>query len=503
MRPIGIDLGTTYSAVATIGDDGRAEMIRNSDGQNTMPSVVLFESGEAIVGQQAKMQRAAFPDDVVEFVKRFMGNPTWRHYVGDEEYTPEKISAIILKRLAADACTAIGAPVLSVVITVPAYFDDAQRNATKQAGHIAGLDVIAVINEPTAAAISFGVETDFAGTLIVYDLGGGTFDVSILKASAGNFEVIRTDGDRNLGGFDFDNKIIEWAKTEFRARTGLDVEDSSASDAQLRERAEQAKHRLSAGEQAPFFVSAQGKSEKLILTREIFEEITASLLGRTEMLLEDAVEDANLSMSDIQKVLLVGGSTRMPMVAQMVERVTGQKPDQSVHPDEAVARGAAIAADVRASDRHGAPQMTKATNPVSISDVISHGLGVISLDEREIETNSVVVPSNSTVPCQLSRTFYTTTDNQTQIDVRVTEGDDTDLRYVRHLGNSLLTIPPHPAQSPVIVGFACDIDGILHIEVTDGTDNSRLGEFEIDRQSNLDPNEVSRMRSALANLEIQ
>ena len=325
-RPIGIDLGTTFSAVATINESGVAEIVRNGDGQTITPSVVLFDNGEAIVGQQAKLQRAAFPDDVVEFVKRQMGNQFWRFYptVGDP-YTPEGISAIILKRIVSDASQVLGETVQQVVITVPAYFDDAQRKATKDAGEIAGLDVLSVINEPTAAAVSFGVEHDYNGTVLVYDLGGGTFDVTLLKAHDGTFDIIRTDGDRILGGFDFDNVIIEWIKSEFAAQTGATIEGES--EAQLRDRAEQAKHRLSVADQAPIFVSAAGNNQKLILTREKFEEITESLLARTQMLLEDVVEAAGYTFRDIDKVLVVGGSTRMPMVTRMLTSVTGQAPD--------------------------------------------------------------------------------------------------------------------------------------------------------------------------------
>lgn len=503
--PIGIDLGTTYSAVATIDGSGRPEIVRNSDGQTTTPSVVLFENGEAVVGQQAKLQRAAFPDDVVEFVKRQMGSDSWRFYptVGDP-YTPEGVSAVILKRLAADAAMVLGEPVEEVVITVPAYFADAQRKATKDAADIAGLEVLSIINEPTAAAVSFGVDHDFEGTVLAYDLGGGTFDVTLLKAEGGEFDILRTDGDRNLGGFDFDNAIIQWIKAEFAAQTG-EVIEGDELEAQLRDRAEQAKHRLSASEQAPIFVSAAGRNEKLILTRDKFEEITSSLLARTEMLVEDVVDGAGIGFDDIDKVLLVGGSTRMPMVPSSLAKLTGLTPDQSIHPDEAVARGAAIVAALRARGDGGSAVVPTAAggHAIEISDVVSHGLGVVTLDDAAREVNSLVIPANSTIPCQHAEVFFTVVANQTELDVRVTEGDEGDLKYVKILGSSRLKLQGHPkAESPIQVTFSCDIDGILHIEVLDLVDNESLGEFEIDRAKNLDRDEIDRMRGALSNLEV-
>jgi molecular chaperone DnaK len=502
-EPIGIDLGTTYSVIATIDGTGRAVVLRNADGQTTTPSVVLFDGADVLVGLQAKAQRAAYPDDVVEFVKRQMGSPSWRYYApAGGAYTPEGISALILKRLVADAAIVLGHDITQVVVTVPAYFDDAQRTATKHAGEIAGLDVLAVVNEPTAAALSYGIEADFDGTVLVYDLGGGTFDVSLLRSAGGKFDIIRTDGERNLGGFDFDNEIIAWIQAELEARTGQALEGGAAL-AQLRDVAEQAKHRLSSSEQTSLFISAAGRSEKLALTRKVFENLTASLLARTEMLVEDLVEGAGLAMSEVDKVLLIGGSTRMPMVVEMMARVTRQDPDRSAHPDESVARGAAIVADLRQSERSGNRRRTASSHELSISDVVTHGLGVVSLDEQQIERNSIIIAANSKIPGQRQRKYFTVVDDQTQIHVRVTEGDEEDLRYVRTLGESMLTIPAHPAGSPIGVTFSCDVDGILHIQVVDLLTSANLGEFEIDRSANLARAEVDRQRVVLTNVSLR
>lgn len=502
-QTLGIDLGTTYCAVATINAAGQSEIVRNSEGDNTTPSVVLFSDGEIYIGKQAKAQRALFPDDVVEFVKRQIGSPSWKFYgENDEEFNAESISALILKRLAADAELILGDKVTDVVITVPAYFNDAQRNATKQAGTIAGLNVLSIINEPTAAAVSFGVDTGFEGSVLVYDLGGGTFDVTLLRSQGGHFDILATDGDRNLGGFDFDNRIITWIKNEFEKATGVRLADDQ--DATLRDRAEQAKHRLTNAEQAPIMITAEGATAKLVLTRAEFERITESLLERTQILLEDVADAAGVQLSAVDKVLLVGGSTRMPMVRAMVTETVGKAPDLSVHPDEAVARGAAILADVRRVERDRTHPELVSANPVRISDVVSHGLGVISLDgDSDRQINSVIIPANATVPCQRRETYFTVVDGQAELNVQVTEGDDEDLRYVNILGNSLLKIPPHPQGSPVLVTFSCDVDGILHIEVTDGATGQALGEFEIDRTANLDQPEINRLRDALATLEVQ
>jgi molecular chaperone DnaK len=482
---------------ATIDRAGLAQVLRNSDGDNTTPSVVLFDAGDVIVGKQARMQAARAPDDVVLFVKRQMGNPDWR-YVGSDgrQYRAEEISAIILRRVAADAAIALGEPVTDVFITVPAYFDDAQRTATRQAGEIAGLNVTGIINEPTAAAVSFGIESGFTGTVLVYDLGGGTFDVTVLDCREGQFDIRATEGDRNLGGFDFDNAIIAWARQQFQERTGTGIDDDLAL-ADLRDRAEAAKHRLSTAEQATIHISHGGRSEKLVLTRARFEEITRSLLVRTEYLMESAVEAAGLTMARVDKVLLVGGSTRMPMVWSLVERVAGRPADRSVHPDEAVARGAALVAAVRSGDVSGSAGLTR------ISDVTAHGMGIVAFNERDVMENSVIIPAQSTIPAQHGREYATRHDMQTRIEVTVTQGDEDDLKYVRTIGSSTLSIPPYPAGAPVRVRFSYDIDTTLHVQVTDLTSGADLGEFLIERVANLKQEDVDRMRTAIAELEVQ
>ncbi|WP_159067550.1 Hsp70 family protein [Gordonia iterans] len=505
MRPIGIDLGTTYSAIATIGVGGQPEIIRNNMGQATTPSVVMLEStGEVLVGQEAKQQRVMAPGDIIEFVKRQMGNPTWAFHGDTEQYSAVAVSAIILRQLVKDASEVLGEDISSVVITVPAYFKDGQRNATKQAGEMAGLEVLQVINEPVAAAMSYGVTRGFTGTMLVYDLGGGTFDVTVVRVANGStFDILAHEGDSQLGGFDFDNLIINWATSEFEAQTGTPVEDTLEMQAQLRDRCEQAKHKLSQVDKAPIFISSGGQNVKLVLTREKFEQLASSLLATTEDITLDVLDAAGITKAQVDKVLLVGGSTRMPMVKRMLTELMGQEPDQTVHPDEAVALGAAVAADVNGVQRQGAQQQTASAAPIVLHDVTSHSLGVKSLNEQGFLANTVIIEANTHIPCQVRRTFFTTADNQTDLHVQVTVGDGTDLRYVEDLGDSHLKIPPHPQQSPVEVIYSCDIDGMMHVEVIDLVDNNRLGEFEVERPGAVDQGEVDRMRDALASLDFQ
>lgn len=507
-RVVGIDLGTTFSAVAAMSADGRAEIVHNRDGRNTTPSVVLFDGDDILVGEAAKNQIASSSGDIVSYVKRHMGS---RDYVfmpdsSDGSYGPEHISAFILKYLVDGASEALGEPVTDALITVPAYFDEGQRNATKQAGVIAGLNVLGVLNEPTAAAVSYGIDTGFEGTVLVYDLGGGTFDVTVMKSGRGVVDIVSTEGDRNLGGFDFDNVLIELVLREFVGRGGQPITDTAIL-AGLRERVEAAKLRLSTSASAPVFVSSDGMTEKIVITREQFESATIDLMLRTEYILENVVEAAGLRFADIDKVLLVGGSTRMPMVRSLVARVTGREPDTTVHPDEAVALGAAIAAEVRTAHSQNREAELAEGKTVRISDVVSHGLGVAIQSSAGTMVNYLLIKPNTTIPCQIAvDDFGTVADGQSELNVQITESDEDgcDLRHTNILGTSLLKLSqPRPAGSPIRVVFSCDIDGVLHVEVTDLADNSYVGEMEILRTATLSDAEVSDLTRETASAAVQ
>lgn len=504
---IGIDLGTTYSAMSYVGSSGIPEIIRNREGERITPSVVLFDGEDVVVGSLAKRQAAAFPLDVVQFIKRQMGNAHFFVYPEsiNKQFRPEEISAFIIKYLVHDAEAALSEEVSDVVITVPAYFDEAQRNATRQAGTMAGVNVLGVLNEPTAAAVSYGLLSGFTGNLLVFDLGGGTLDVTVMRAQPGRLEVLATEGDRNLGGYDFDNEIILWVRAQLTGGGG-DTEEDTTEGVQLRERAEDAKRRLSSMGSAPIYISNQGGNSKLTLTVNEFESRTRHLLTRCAYLVEAAVEQAGLSYCDLDKVLMVGGSTRMPMVHQMLRSIVRLEPDMSIHPDESVALGAGIVANLRKAEVSGCPPKAHGGTLVRIDDVVSHGLGVIANNADGKPMNSLVILPNSRIPCQVTADHFTTVqDGQTLLKLEVTEGDedDVDPKYVRTLGSSTLRLRGRPAGSPIRVVFSCDLDGILHVEVIDLVDGAHLGEMEIDRTANLTDSEVAEIARQIDSVRVQ
>lgn len=511
---IGIDLGTTNSAVSVVRPTGVPEVLRNKEGDTVTPSVVLFQSfggaDEPLVGEQAKRQAAAFPEDIVQYVKRFIGDPTWRFDASSgTQYTAEEVSAIILKRLKEDAELALGEEVTDAVITVPAYFDDARRTATAHAGQIAGLNVLRVLNEPTAAALSYGVEADANGTVLVYDLGGGTFDVTILKISGTEFEVLATDGDRNLGGFDFDNALMEYLNKRLMEQGAPDALEDPSLTAALREKAEFAKKALSTVPKTNVQFSAEGQHYRVPLTREEFEECTVSLLNRTQEVLEDVLSAAKLTWADIDKVLLVGGSTRMPAVRTLVERISGKTPELDINPDEAVALGAAVQATLSGDVEVSTEQVgSKATvegflgGSVKISDVTSQALGIILYNADGSTFNHVVIPRNTKVPCTHEQNTRTLLDGQNALDIKVTQGEEHDPDLVTIVGSGELSLPAYPKGAPLKVIYAYDVDQTVRVEVIDLTANASLGSFNIERVANLRPEEVQEAQRKIGGMEV-
>jgi molecular chaperone DnaK len=428
MKAVGIDLGTTYSAVAVVRN-GVPELLMNYDGGYLTPSVVLFQPGaEPLVGELAARSAAEAPHECVQFVKRHLGDPHWSVVdAAGEEYRPEQISAMILKRLVRDAAAALGEPVVDAVITVPAYFDDVRRTATRQAGEIAGLNVLRLVNEPTAAAVAYGLgEAGRTGTYFVYDLGGGTFDVTVLRHHhVDAFRVMATEGDRNLGGFDFDNELMKHVARVIRDEPGPDVLDDAVLAADLRGRCELAKRRLSVADQAVVVLTAAGRTFRVTVTRAEFEAMTRDLLERTEIIAEGVLADAGVTWAQIDQVLLVGGSTRMPMVRELVRRMSGRTPVAGVHPDEAVALGAAIMADQLGA---GQPRVT-------IEDVTSQSLGTTVVDDLTTyrRVNDILIPRNTRLPCRVERLYGTVVPDQRAIYVDITEGEGSDPELVTKL----------------------------------------------------------------------
>lgn len=499
---IGIDLGTTYSAMAYINADSKSEIIPNSEGERITPSVVLFEDDNIVVGSYAKSVAVSEAERVVQFIKRRMGSD-YRIYQNGRDYTPEDISALILKKLKQDAESFLNTTIRDVVVTVPAYFDDKRRIATKTAGEIAGLNVLRIINEPTAAALEFSASREVHNkTILVYDLGGGTFDITIMKVNGKDVDVVATGGDHELGGKDIDDCLISYFQAEFKKATGVDPLSSLAGQQELRSKAEETKKKLSSASNARVALNVEGRQAAFKVTQSQFEELIDEIVLRTEMNVELVLEDAGLTAQDIDDILLVGGSTRIPMVSKMLTRLFGKEPLRSVNPDEVVAQGAAILANTIAVESGQASPTVNTVLP-TISDVCAHSLGVISLNDFGVPENSRIISKNSKIPRQASQVYGTVRDNQSAVDIDILQGDAKDPDDCVQLGKARLeNLPPSPAQSPVEITFSYDVDGILHVTgVFVPTGQSVKTKIEV--QGTMSPEAAQRSRRELQNINVE
>lgn len=483
-RVIGIDLGTTNSCVAVM-EGGEPVVIANAEGNRTTPSVVAYKNGERIVGEAAKRQAITNPDNTVMSVKRHMGT-NHKEIMEGKEYTPEQISAMILQKLKADAESYLGETVTQAVITVPAYFNDSQRQATKDAGKIAGLEVLRIVNEPTAAALAYGMEKSEDQTVLVFDLGGGTFDVSILELSEGFFEVKATSGDNKLGGDDFDQVIMDYLVSEFKKEHGIDLSKDRMAQQRLKDAAEKAKKDLSGVLTTTIslpFITADASGPKhleLNLTRAKFEELSANLVERTMGPTRQALQDAGLTPNEIDRVVLVGGSTRIPAVQEAIKKFTGKEPHKGVNPDEVVALGAAVQAGVLTGD----------VKDVVLLDVTPLSLGIETLGG----VFTKLIDRNTTIPTSKSQVFSTAADNQTSVEIHVLQGERQMAADNKTLGRFNLTdIPPAPRGIPQIeVSFDIDANGIVNVRAKDlGTGKEQR--ITITSNTGLSDEDIERM----------
>ncbi len=471
---VGIDLGTTYSSIAIVNGSGQPELIPNAESERLTASAILFDDETIVVGQMAKDALAVSPDKVVLFVKRQMGNPHWYYTYHGQKHTPADVSAIILKKLKQDAELYLNRPLPYVVITVPAYFDDARRRATISAGEIAGFHVLDLINEPTAAAIAFGVDrSSKAETVLVYDLGGGTFDATVMRVDGKDIRIIASDGDHQLGGKDFDDALMKFTVEQFVQEHKFDPTTDMSIAAELRERAEKAKCELSKRMKTLLILRAQGKDCRVSITREQFTGLIKPKLDTTLTLIRDVLRQAQLQPTDIDRVLLIGGSTRIPAVSDMLETFFGKLPDNSVNPDEAVALGAALMAAKKvvdvAADRVAPPIVDK-VGGLQITDVTSHSLGIEAfVPGTQQRINTILIARNSPIPVEVSKEFVTTMSGQTGIQVMIYQGEFQDPELCNPVGEFVMTgLPPdRPAGRKVRVTVACGTNGVVNVTAVD------------------------------------
>lgn len=508
---VGIDLGTTFSAMAYINAHGKPEIISNREGERTTPSVIFFEEdGTPVVGQAARNQAIVEPARTIRFIKREMGNPSYRVNIDGEDRFPEYLSALILKKLKADAESQLGEPVTRAVISVPAYFKDAQREATRQAAQMAGLEVLRIINEPTAAALAYGRDkVEGRQTILVYDFGGGTFDVTIMRVEGNKFTILGTDGNAKLGGKDVDQRLVDHLAEEFQREHAIDLRAERFTHQDLWDRAEQAKKDLSFRENVAVTLSSGGKVIRVDVDREMFRQLTEDLITETRECMEGLLKVTGLTWSSVDVVLLAGGSSRIPAVREMIRQASGKDVAKDLNPDECVAMGAAIQTlalvDEQDTDQSGADG--EGSSDIVVHDVASHSLGVKAMSaDRKGYVNSIIIPRFSPIPCEEKRPFSTYEDNQKKVEIEVLQGEDADPRspHVDLVGKlSLTDLPPHKAgQLRIEVALRYTADGVIEVVATESMGGRTVREVLMKKVGALSKEMIKEGKEELRNLAL-
>ena len=502
---VGVDLGTTFSVVARLDEQGQPVTLVNAEGDRVTPSVVLFDADDVVVGKEALKAMSSEADHVAECSKRDMGHRVFHKVFEGKQYSPEVIEAWILNKLRRDASAQIG-PFTKVVITVPAYFDEVRRKATQDAGYMAGFDVLDIINEPTAAAVAFGFQQGFLTPkheidkplrILVYDLGGGTFDVTVMEIRAGDFTALATDGDVHLGGYDWDQRLVDLVAEGFIREHFLDPREDASTAAKLWRECEDAKRTLSAREKASVACDYQARSARVEITRQQYEEATLDLLDRTRFTTTQTLRAARLNWDRIDRVLLVGGSTRMPMVRNMLRQISGKEPDVSVAADEAVAQGAALRAGLLLAESRGEQGAFR------IKNVNSHSLGVVGVDPKtQRRRNGIIIPRNTSLPVTAKRTFKTQKPNQQSILVEIVEGESPSPDDCNRIGRfSVPDLPPNlPQKTPIDVLFRYRQDGRLKVRVTIPNTDTKV-DSELARENSLSKEHLDGWRQYISGEE--
>jgi len=508
---VGIDLGTTFSAIAYVNQHGKPEIIPNREGDRITPSVIFFEEeGNPIVGKEARNQAIIEPRCTVRFVKREMGNPSFRFNVGGRDYFPEDLSAMILKKLKSDAEDFLGKEIRKAVISVPAYFKDAQREATRQAGEIAGLEVIRIVNEPTAAALAYGLDkVEEDQTILVYDFGGGTFDVTVMKVSEQEFTILATDGDSQLGGKDIDGLLVDYFAEEFLREYEIDLRTEPHTHQDLWDKAEIAKKDISFRNNLAVTLSAGEKTLRIDIDQQMFNELIEDVVKQTEECMNRVIQELDLDWANIDTVLLAGGSSRIPAVREMIGRRTDRDIALDMNPDECVALGAAIQAAVTTIEAEGvdfAPPLESGSDIV-VHDVASHSLGVKALSpDREKYVNSIIIPRFTPMPCERTRTYATNEDNQNSVEIEVLQGEDEDPRSpkVNLIGKAgLKNLPPHKAGELVIeITLSYNADGVIEVVAKELESGQMTREVVMQKFGELSPEILKEKQNLIYQTEL-